>query len=155
MNSYEVAVEQAKEISAWAKVRMNSDGSKWEVVIPTGIYIPTTLPDSYFGTPAWHKYNEPSTVFQNRLMSWANRNDITDRPLEYIADYYNATQAEGAEMLGFANELHKETGVADLDWSGEVTNEQFKQFEDNMRKAAAMVDQTNRKALDEKWENLV
>lgn len=154
MNSYELAVKQAKEISPWAKVRLAEDGLAWQITIPTGILSPFRLPDSYRGTPAWDAYNEPNIAFQNALMSWANRKKMLGRPLEYIADYYNLSQTEGAEMAVFAKELHKETGVADLDWPGEVTNEQFSQYEDNMNKAAAMVDQTNRKALDEKWENL-
>ena len=155
MTSYEIAVEQAKAMSPYAKVRIADGGTHWEACIPTGVFAPSTLPDAYRGTPAWEKYQKPNGLYPNDLLSWANHNKILDKPLEYIADYYNLSEIEGEEMAVFANQFHKETGVDNLDWSGEITNEQFGQYEDNIQKALTMVDSTNRNNLDEKWKYLV
>lgn len=156
MTSYEMAVEAAKAMSPYAKVRIADGSTRWEACIPTGVLAPSTLPDSYRGTPAWEKYQKPNGLYPNDLLSWANYNKILDKPLEYIADYYNLSQIEGEEMSVFAKKFHEETGVADLDWGGgEISNDDFSTYTDNIRKASALIDPINRRNLDEKWKYLV
>ncbi|MBC9704862.1 MAG: hypothetical protein H9W81_07780 [Enterococcus sp.] len=155
MSSYELAVEQAKAISPLAKVRLTRHGEAWEICIPSNFLSPATLPETYRGTPAWEKYNEPNGLYPNALLSWANYRKMLDKPIEYIADYYNLSQIQGEEMQKFAKELHKETGIADLDWDGEVSNEQFSQYKKNIETAKTMIDPTGRHLLDEKWSNLL
>lgn len=153
MTSYELAVEKAKEMSPYAKVRIADDGTSWEACIPTGVRAPSTLPDAYRETPAWEKYQTPNIKHPNDLLSWAEYHKILDKPLEYIADYYNLSQIEGAEMFVYTKAFHKETGMDKVEWKN-MSNDEFSTYTNNIRKASSLVDPTNRQNLDEKWKFL-
>lgn len=159
LESYEQALKLAKEISPHAYLELDWSGygwmgHDWIIRYKTPLYSPTTLPLSYKGTPAWEAYHEKSENQSNALMEWAKGKHLQDDPLEYIAENFNITRAEGAEMLAIAEEFHKETNVANLDWDGKITKRQYAKYQANLAKAAKLVDFKPRSALFRKWCNV-
>lgn len=155
--TYAEILIQAKMINPQAGLRFVPETSAWEIILPSEARSVEILPDVYRGTPAYRAFyatlNTLSPNYETELEKWAYRKGYSDKPLEFIADYYNLAQYENAECSIYLSDLDKEAGIASLEWD-DYTNEDFARMKSNRRKANSMVDQSARKALDEKWSAL-
>lgn len=153
MSTYAEALTKAKAISPEAKVRVIGDTQTWEIYIPTDMEIATELSETYKGTPAWRAYEEKDASYGNTLALWGFRRQHYNKPIEYIADYYNLSEREGAAIVIYQNDLNASTGINPDNWSS-FSNEDFSQYKKNVEIAHSKVDPSERNALNEKYKDL-